>query len=182
MYGDTAQKLIQDAKRTQVIDHLPPYQEELVRSVVREIRDLDNDIQLVTTGEADRSQLTQNQEKYAQVFVRKLCISRNKRCLLAYQKLRAEKLDEMSWEGFEATEAENVENLNHNEQEYLRRYTELVVDYKGPFTDIDLSGPLEPPKDVFIDVRVLKDAGEIQTEYGYAFKYDFIIITDLITN
>jgi hypothetical protein len=27
---------------------------------------------------------------------------------------------------------------------------------------------LEPPRDLFIDVRVLKDAGEIQTEYGYA--------------
>ena len=25
---------------------------------------------------------------------------------------------------------------------------------------------MEPPRDIFIDVRVLKDAGEIQTEYG----------------
>ena len=26
--------------------------------------------------------------------------------------------------------------------------------------------PEQPPRDLFIDVRVLKDAGEIQTEYG----------------
>jgi GINS complex subunit 1 len=42
----------------------------------------------------------------------------------------------------------------------------LLAQVKGQWTDIDLTGPLEPPRDLFIDVRVLKDAGEIQTEYG----------------
>ncbi|CAG8876327.1 unnamed protein product [Penicillium nalgiovense] len=42
----------------------------------------------------------------------------------------------------------------------------MLAAYKGQWTDIDLTGTLEPPKDLFIDVRVLKDAGEIQTEYG----------------
>ena len=49
----------------------------------------------------------------------------------------------------------------------MRRYGDLLAAYKGQWTDIDLTGSLEPPKDLFIDVRVLKDAGEIQTEYGY---------------
>jgi GINS complex subunit 1 len=42
----------------------------------------------------------------------------------------------------------------------------MLSSYKGQWTDIDLTGSLEPPRDLFIDVRVLKDAGEIQTEYG----------------
>jgi hypothetical protein len=48
----------------------------------------------------------------------------------------------------------------------FRQYGDMLAAYKGQWTDIDLTGTLEPPKDLFIDVRVLKDAGEIQTEYG----------------
>jgi len=36
-----------------------------------------------------------------------------------------------------------------------------------PLTDVELGGSLEPPRDLYVEVRVLKDAGEIQTEYGY---------------
>lgn len=56
--------------------------------------------------------------------------------------------------------------LSPEEDEYARQYGDMLAAYKGQWTDIDLTGSLEPPKDLFIDVRVLKDAGEIQTEYG----------------
>jgi GINS complex subunit 1 len=49
----------------------------------------------------------------------------------------------------------------------------MLAAYKGQWTDIDLTGTLEPPRDLFIDVRVLKDAGEIQTEYGYVISIGF---------
>jgi GINS complex subunit 1 len=57
-------------------------------------------------------------------------------------------------------------SLSPEEEEYVRQYSDLLAAYKGQWTDIDLTGSLEPPRDLFIDVRVLKDAGEIQTEYG----------------
>lgn len=57
-------------------------------------------------------------------------------------------------------------SLSPEEEEYFRQYGDMLAAYKGQWTDIDLTGSLEPPKDLFIDVRVLKDAGEIQTEYG----------------
>lgn len=60
----------------------------------------------------------------------------------------------------------NKNNLSPEEEEYVRKYSELLSTYTGQWTDIDLAGSLEPPRDLFIDVRVLKDAGEIQTEYG----------------
>jgi len=43
----------------------------------------------------------------------------------------------------------------------------LVAGLKGRWTDVELGGSLEPPRDLYVEVRVLKDAGEIQTEYGY---------------
>ena len=57
-------------------------------------------------------------------------------------------------------------SLSPEEEDYVRQYRELLAAYKGRWTDIDLTGSLEPPRDLFVDVRVLKDAGEIQTEYG----------------
>ena len=40
------------------------------------------------------------------------------------------------------------------------------MEFKSSFEDIDLSGDLNPPTNIFIDVRVLKDGGEVTTEYG----------------
>lgn len=57
-------------------------------------------------------------------------------------------------------------SLSPQEEDYFRQFGDLLALYKGQWTDIDLTGSLEPPRDLFIDVRVLKDAGEIQTEYG----------------
>lgn len=110
---------------------------------------------------------------------------RNKRCLLAYHRVRSEKLEEMYWSGKDvldqeqqagrqgngegsgiASEAGLQSSLSPEEEEYVRQYEDMLAGYKGQWTDIDLTGSLEPPRDLFIDVRVLKDAGEIQTEYG----------------
>ena len=66
-----------------------------------------------------------------------------------------------------ASEAGNQSSLSPEEEEYIRQYGDMLAAYKGQWMDIDLTGSMEPPRDLFIDVRVLKDAGEIQTEYGY---------------
>lgn len=57
--------------------------------------------------------------------------------------------------------------LSLREEDYVREYESLLAAYKGHWTDIDLAGSLEPPTALYVDVRVLKDAGDIQTEYGY---------------
>jgi GINS complex subunit 1 len=69
--------------------------------------------------------------------------------------------------GVPQTSDSSTSSLSPQEEEYVRQYSDLLAAYKGQWTDIDLTGSLEPPRDLFIDVRVLKDAGEIQTEYGY---------------
>lgn len=71
-------------------------------------------------------------------------------------------------------------SLSPEEEEYVRQYSDLLAAYKGQWTDIDLTGSLEPPKDLFIDVRVLKDAGEIQTEYGYVHASVYLGGSELI--
>ncbi|KAF6008723.1 hypothetical protein HII12_003950 [Brettanomyces bruxellensis] len=174
MYGEQANKLIVDAKRAQNLDKIPLYQQNTVRSVVNETRDLQREADILTQ-EAQRDSLSGSQNsflpsgtdkvKQCQLFVTHLCMRRNKRCLLAYQRQRAQQIDNLVWANVEI-ERGVMENLSQHEQEYLNRYNELVSEFKGSLSDVDLGGSLEPPKGVFIDVRVLKDAGEIQTEYG----------------
>lgn len=120
------------------------------------------------------------------LLVNHLTMRRNKRCLLAYHRTRTNKLEELVWNGADVvdlcgqqvrdtggstngalgTSDGSTSSLSPQEEEYVRQYSDLLAAYKGQWTDIDLTGSLEPPRDLFIDVRVLKDAGEIQTEYG----------------
>lgn len=181
---------VQHAKRTQSLPHLPPYQSELVRAITREVRDLDRDVTETLEPYEGNFDPSQDPALATLLLANHICIRRNKRCLLAYHRVRVDRLEEMCWSGTDvleqvqaakgdseqgssgalaATDGGNISSLSPEEEEYARQYSDLLAAYKGQWTDIDLTGSLEPPRDLFIDVRVLKDAGEIQTEYGYGY-------------
>jgi GINS complex subunit 1 len=111
--------------------------------------------------------------------------------LLAYHRVRSNRIEEDIWAGRDPLEVNRGRdngmggsgtggngsgegssadgggsNLSPEEEEYARQYAELLAAYKGQWTDIDLTGSLEPPRDLFIDVRVVKDAGVVEMEYG----------------
>ena len=179
MYGDLGNKLVLEAKRTKQLYarsnqdvNLPMYHEDIIRNILKEVSNLRKNTEYLK----EQQQLGMLDDKVAkcQYFVTLLCMERNKRCLLAYQRLRTDILDSMAWNnnGLDLMSSitfsqQDTNNLSHQEQEYLKEYCDLITDLKsGDLVDIYLSGSLVPPSDVFIDVRVLKDAGEIQTEYG----------------
>lgn len=181
---------VQHAKRTQNLAHLPPYQTEIVRAVTKEVRDLDKDVARILEPLHGTFDPSGDQATACTLLVNHLSMRRNKRCLLAYHRTRTDKLEELVWKGADLVDlsaqqvrnagsgsgdnangggggADGTSSLSPQEEEYVRQYGDLLAAYKGHWTDIDLTGSLEPPRDLFIDVRVLKDAGEIQTEYGY---------------
>ncbi|KAK8216199.1 hypothetical protein IWZ01DRAFT_539132 [Phyllosticta capitalensis] len=185
MYGELSNKLVQHAKRTQSLAHLPPYQTEIVRAVTREVRELNQNVSDIMSSISSSFNPSVDPSTACTVLVDHLAMRRNKRCLLAYHRVRSDKLEEMCWAGVDVLERQqlmqqqqqqagkdmggemgNTSSLSPEEEEYVRQYSDLLAAYKGQWTDIDLTGSLEPPRDLFIDVRVLKDAGEIQTEYG----------------
>ena len=159
----------------------------MVRAVTREVRDLDRDINGILEPFHGSFNPSSQPETACALLVDHICMRRDKRCLLAYHRVRSDKLEELCWGGIDVLERQqpqggreasgggagfgadvaNSSSLSPEEEEYVRQYSDLLAAYKGQFTDIDLTGSLEPPRDLFIDVRVLKDAGEIQTEYGY---------------
>jgi len=156
--------------------------------VTREVRDLDKDVSGILQSFNGSFEPSADPPTACTLLVDHLCMRRNKRCLLAYHRTRTDKLEEMVWNGSDIADLAgqqqrapnegqnggvdmgngegNSSSLSPEEEEYVRQYSDLLAAYKGQWTDIDLTGSLEPPRDLFIDVRVLKDAGEIQTEYG----------------
>lgn len=172
---------------------------ETVRSVTREVRDLDRDVTEILEPFNGQFDPSADPATAYTLLVHHLCMRRNKRCLLAYHRVRLEKIEEMCWSGCDPLEKRlqedgdegggggggsagaggeeiagagvsssdgNMNAFSPEEEEYVRQFNDLLAAAKGVWTDIDFTGSLEPPKDLFIDVRVLKDAGEIQTEYG----------------
>lgn len=153
--------------------------------MTREVRDLDKDVTDLLEPFQGSFDPSADQAVACTLLVNHLSMRRNKRCLLAYHRTRTDKLEELVWNGADvvdlsgqqvrdgtnsaaasATGDAATSSLSPQEEDYVRQYGDLLAAYKGQWTDIDLTGSLEPPKDLFIDVRVLKDAGEIQTEYG----------------
>ena len=163
MYGDLALRLIRDSKRTASLPVLPPPQSALIRQIIQEINILDASSTNILQSLPSLSSIQQDFPPEAcAILIHHLCMRRNRRCLLAYQRLRAEKLDEMIWN---SNDVKGV--LSPEEEDYVRGYGLLVAGLKGRWTDVELGGSMEPPRDLYVEVRVLKDAGEIQTEYGY---------------
>lgn len=152
--------------------------------MIREVSDLDKHTSDILAPFQGSFNPTEEPAIACSVLINHLTMRRNKRCLLAYHRVRSDKLEEMCWDGRDmleeqpggntraaeasriASESWHSSSLSPEEEEYVRQYGDMLAAYKGQWTDIDLTGSLEPPKDLFIDVRVLKDAGEIQTEYG----------------
>lgn len=157
------------------------------------MRDLDRDAQATLAALRGAFDPAADPATACALLVGHLAVRRNKRCLLAYHRVRADKIEEKVWAGIEVGEmgadggagrssrqqgqqggegrvgAEaqgGGSSLSAEEEEYARQFGDLIAAYKGQWTDVDLTGSLDPPRDLFIDVRVLKDAGEIQTEYG----------------
>lgn len=195
MLGDLALQLLQEARRCSALDYLPGFSHELVRAVIQESQlhnaEFNKIIDIFGGPAAFASQREENPGYSSALLIHHFTILRNKRILLAYVKCRVDRIKDLCWNNprlgksvisgqadpiADAVIGDTEKNRGQNDQrgfafstdedDFYNRYTDLLAAYRGQWPQIDLSGPLEPPKDIFIDVRVLCDAGEFQTEYG----------------
>jgi GINS complex subunit 1 len=173
-FGDSSYKLAKEAKRTADL-LVSPYNEDLVQNICRETRMLHAKAEtlLQTMRENDEMDgVDKRTSRLAQLLMHHSAVKHNKRVLFAYHRQRMEKLKELSWDvGRQGEYQRDIKSsLGPQEHKFLEEYGEMVSSYKQSFLEIDLGGNggvgLVPPKDLFIEVRVIKDAGEINTEYG----------------
>ena len=112
------------------------------------------------------------------------CMRRNIRCGLAYLNYRLNKIERFVWESGKNLPDHILEHMSPAELSYLKKYIVNLENYNkavseasiiqdeqieddgrdiGNFapTSIDLTVDFNPPKDIFIEVRVNKDYGVV---------------------
>ncbi|KAJ1796420.1 DNA replication protein psf1, partial [Coemansia sp. RSA 2598] len=128
-----------------------------------------------STSHTKSSEFVENTNAQSTLYL--VTLNRNKRCLLAYHHRRMEFLRSLLWSLHLAPSLvppQLSQRLSPEEQNYVREYAKLNSAYRDavesqlcPSDSLDwtASGEL-PPRDLFIEVRVVKDCGEIVTENG----------------
>lgn len=163
-YCELATQLVQESKRSTLTDSLFKYNDPLVRSIVREQRSLEK---------AALALVQQSGPPPPPLLIIQTAILRNKRCLLAYHMHRVDRLRDMYWAVGGALphllSNQDLRNkLSPHEVDYLRQYHASVMEFRSEFSqELDIMASIaQPPKDIHVLVKVIKDCGVIQTELG----------------
>lgn len=163
-YGDLATQLLMESRRSTQTDTLLKYNDSLVRSIIREQRDLEKDINALAVD---------GRSPPPGMLIIQTAINRNKRCLLAYHSHRVDRLRDMYWAVGGAlphllSNADIRSKLSPREVDYLRQYNSSVMEFRAEFShELDITASItKPPKDLHVMVRVVRDCGVIETELG----------------
>ncbi|KAI0946878.1 hypothetical protein AcW1_010210 [Taiwanofungus camphoratus] len=95
-YGDLATQLLTESRRSTITDTLLKYNDVLVRSIIREQRQLEALVQAVLAAQPDQDP-SADSPAIRTVLLYQTAILRNKRCLLAYHHHRLERLKDLFW-------------------------------------------------------------------------------------
>ncbi|KAI9143754.1 hypothetical protein BKA69DRAFT_1058787 [Paraphysoderma sedebokerense] len=163
MYGDEALKLIKEAKRAND-SVLPTYNEAVVRNTCKEINTLAAETSDRVRKHRDTIQTSRGLACGVLIYDR--IIHWNKRCVLAYHKHRIERIKQICWELGSIPSKDVRKKLSSSEATFARDYFEMMTKYKSLLPNLQLTSGPHPPKDLFIEARVVKDCGAIDTEYG----------------
>ena len=95
-------------------------------------------------------------------------MNRNIRCVLAYLNTRLTRVERLAWESGKHIPDHILEKLSPGELQYFKQYIDNIDTYNkavsnmfGSDNHIDLTVDLNPPKDLFIEIRVNKDYGTV---------------------
>ena len=163
-YGELGTQLLLESRRSTQTDTFLKYNDALVRSLIREQRDLEKAIDAIPF---------EGGSPPPALLIIQTAINRNKRCLLAYHAHRVERLRDLYWSVGGAlphilTNQELRGRMSPHEVDYLRQYNSSIMEFRSEFThELDVTASITiPPKDIHALVRVVRDCGVIQTELG----------------
>lgn len=149
MDTEKSKKLLEQLKTAR---WLPPYNPELITEIEEDISKLFRQIELEissTGGDATTA-------------ISHSFIARHKRIVLAYLSHRLGKLERLRWESGPSIPAHFKSDLHSDESEYFKLYNNLLNDYSSKVSRyLDVTTDTEPPKDVYVTVKVDEEYGEI---------------------
>ncbi|CAK4691659.1 unnamed protein product [Aphanomyces euteiches] len=137
--------------------------EEAMRQIAEEVnvyhQQIDRKIKMFEDG------IENHPTEHCGLVVNHQCLMRNKRTALTYINHRINKIKQLRWQTGSVVPENLAPVLCAREMQFFQSYDQGLNDYMSAFK-IDLSADIQPPKDLYIQVRVLKDCGEIYTENG----------------
>uniref|UniRef100_A0A0A9YMJ1 DNA replication complex GINS protein PSF1 n=1 Tax=Lygus hesperus TaxID=30085 RepID=A0A0A9YMJ1_LYGHE len=166
-----ATNLLWELKRSKI---LPPYNQNAVQEIIQEIK---KDAEIVKSITSDPSNFVLARNAAGDLKpvpspatrfgleIRIGIIQRNKRCVLAYLHTRAQILQSLWWESGPSVSEDLLVLLSPSEVTFFREYNDMVTDYMNTM-ELNLRNYQIPPKDLYIEVHVLGDVGEIVTQSG----------------
>lgn len=92
-------------------------------------------------------------------------IQRNKRCALAYLYNRLRRITTYRWQAGPSAASHLADNMSPNETKFLADYNRLLTSYAAEL-DLDLTADPQPPRDLYVEVRVNRDCGSVLTDSG----------------
>lgn len=154
--------LLKELTHNQSAPNILAYNDEATRHMVDELKSLYEDFTITRTALSSSDNISIK----ARAYMLRTQIKRQKRILLAYHMDRLMKLTRKMVESSDFSQS-SLPELSKVETKFYHIHAENLVKYKsslGPH--INLFGPIIPPKDFYVQVRVEQDCGVIQTEYG----------------
>ena len=145
-------------------DWLPVYNEATIRAIGEECEALAVVYLDIVAAYPDDHKVNPSVRTTLQVLQES--IYRNKRCVLVYLNYRIGKIEELWWKtGSSSLAPEFSAKLSSAEIEYYSKFRNLLEKTMDA-VDFDLSSHVQPPHDLLIEVRALKDAGELLLQSG----------------
>eukprot|EP00301_Raphidiophrys_heterophryoidea_P023865 c7580_g1_i1.p1 GENE.c7580_g1_i1~~c7580_g1_i1.p1 ORF type:complete len:199 (-),score=33.66 c7580_g1_i1:382-978(-) len=162
MFTSLAVELLRDLKRN--AKTITPYDDNIIRKIVEEMSVLFETIN-TTIEHIDSDENAANTlEPY--FYVHHHSLLRNKRCLLAYLEHRIKVMMKYNWQLGRAAIPPNVlANLSASESRFLATHDQLLGDYVRS-TGVNILASIDPPKSVYVEVRVLRNEGQVQLDSG----------------
>lgn len=138
-----------------------PHQDTAVRQIAAEIKELLEPLLEILTTHKNELRTDSSYAGGAVVYHRS--IERNKRCALAYLFNRLHRIQAHRWEA--GASSHLTESMSGPESQFLNEYNKLLGAYCDA-VELDLTADRKPPRDLYIEVRVLRDCGSVVTDAG----------------
>lgn len=144
---------------------LEPYNEHFVKKTIREIEGSFDEVDSSNFNLESSGSLFENSNQAKTIGIQNL-IRRNVRILNVYHLTRLKNIADISTSvSFLPQSFKNC--LTNTESKFLERYLNCIIEYSKPFNGlINVGISQNPPRELYVQIRVNQDCGIIQTEWG----------------
>eukprot|EP01132_Coremiostelium_polycephalum_P004982 gene4982-6203_t len=158
------EKAIEALKELHRSENLPPYNEVAIAKTKEEIDSLYS-VLIQALNENQEAKTTEYIMAHSVIY--RESIYRNKRCILAYLMERTNRIRNYRWTSGSAILPNQLkEHMSQNEIKFFTDYDKILTNLHTKI-GLDLTVDVkQPPKELYIEVRVLKEMGEVVLNSG----------------